>query len=804
MGAGTTRITARQNGNIQYEKALPEYNYLNVIKSDQNITFADLIDRSVGDFPFILSAEASSGLPVKFSLSDLSLASIKDNYVTVRNAGELIVTATQDGDDRFFPAEPVSQSFNIRFGNLFADSIPGLALWLDANDINNDGREDQPDDFLASGKISLWADRSGNNNSPVEANSTKMPSWIAPSSAQSLQGKTVVSFNNSFNQSLSLQESISEPAIIFLVAKQTSISESKLFGGDLISTNSNGFFSLDYNFGNPSITSVQPANSWTICALGTMANTQNLWINGTLMGSGNSSFYPKPLDAIGQSFTGEIAELLVFSETLNFVNRQRVEGYLAHKWQLESRLPELHPFSTSVPAFGGNQLITWLGTSDFDDGGDGELELPVKSANDPDFTLNAIASSGLPVIFASSDPTVLAIADNQAKILRPGKINITAYQPGDIRFFAAQPQSVALEIIDFSDPSFQKDTQVITFSEVPKKVREDPPFQVVATAESSGQNHLVYKLPVVLKVESGPATIDAHGVVTLDGSAGTIVISAYQSGNAFVDAANTETLEIIVSNRTRPVILFTDLKNKGSLAPVLANSRTQFIPGVYASNGNRVSLTSSDSSIVEIYGQNKIIAHRTGVVTLNLNVPEDDNFVAALPRTRTLEVVKPTKAAWLENRRNDTRYTQLKERFVNNRLSSHSSVTTEQAAYEFDSDNFDSDEDGYSNLFERATGMDSLGFDSQNAPHFLNPENGKSGISFTRFTNSFSSTGESFQYMIEESFDLRSWRTVPLTSENSKVIPIGGGMERVSYFAEESAHGDTQPFLRLKIGLGGP
>ena len=804
LGAGTTRITARQNGNIQYEKALPEYNYLNVIKSDQNITFADLIDRSVGDFPFVLSAEASSGLPVQFSLSDLSLASIKDNYVTVRNAGELVVTATQDGDDRFFAAEPVSQSFNIRFGNLFADSIPGLALWLDANDINNDGIEDQPDDFLASGKISLWADRSGNNNSPVEANSSKMPSWIAPNSAQSLQGKTVVSFNNSFNQSLSLQESISEPAILFLVAKQTSISESKLFGGDLISTNSNGFFSLDYNFGNPSITSVQPANSWTICVLGTMANTQNLWINGTLMGSGNSSFYPKPLDAIGQSFTGEIAELLVFSETLNFVNRQRVEGYLAHKWQLESRLPELHPFSTSVPAFGGNQLITWLGTSDFDDGGDGELELPVKSANDPDFTLNAIASSGLPVIFASSDPTILAIADNQAKILRPGKINITAYQPGNIRFFAAQPQSVALEIIDFSDPSFQKDTQAIIFSEVPKKVREDPPFQVVATAESSGQNHSVYKLPVVLKVESGPATIDAHGVVTLDGSAGTIVISAYQSGNAFVDAANTQTLEIIVSNRTRPVILFTDLKNEGSLAPVLANSRTKFIPGVYASNGNRVSLTSSDSSIVEIYGQNKIIAHRTGVVTLNLNVPEDDNFVAALPRTRTLEVVKPTKAAWLENRRNDTRYTRLKERFVNNRLNSHSSVTTEQAEYEFDSDNFDSDGDGYSNLFERATGMDSLGFDSQNAPHFLNPENGKSGISFTRFTNSFSSTGESFQYMIEESFDLRSWRTVSLSSENSKVIPIGGGMERVSYFAEESAHGDTQPFLRLKIGLSGP
>jgi len=240
------------------------------------------------------------------------------------------------------------------------------------------------------------------------------------------------------------------------------------------------------------------------------------------------------------------------------------------------------------------------------------------------------------------------------------------------------------------------------------------------------------------------------------------------------------------------------------LAPVLANSRTKFIPGVYASNGNRLSLTSSDSSIVEIYGQNKIIAHRTGVVTLSFNVPEDENFAAALPRIRTVEVVKPTKEAWLENRRNDTRYPQLKERFINNRLNNHSSVTTEQAAYEFDLDNFDSDGDGYSNLFERATGMDSLGFDSQNAPHLLNPENGKPGISFTRFTNSFSSTGETFQYIIEETFDLRSWRTVSLTSENSKVIPIGGGMERVIYFAEESPRGNTQPFLRLKIGVNRP
>ena len=88
IGAGTTRITARQNGSNEFEKALPEYNYLSVIKSSQTIEFADLIDRSVGDFPFDLVATASSGLPVYFTISDFSLASIKGNRVTVRNAGE--------------------------------------------------------------------------------------------------------------------------------------------------------------------------------------------------------------------------------------------------------------------------------------------------------------------------------------------------------------------------------------------------------------------------------------------------------------------------------------------------------------------------------------------------------------------------------------------------------------------------------------------------------------------------------------------------------------------------------------------
>ena len=126
--------------------------------------------------------------------------------MTLRNAGELTVTASQPGNEKFFAAPPVSQTFTIGFGNLFADSIPGLALWLDAIDIDNDRLEDNQNDFLIENKISLWADRSGNNNSPVEANSSRMPTWIEYNNPEeSLSGRPVVNFDSQFNQSLSLQ-----------------------------------------------------------------------------------------------------------------------------------------------------------------------------------------------------------------------------------------------------------------------------------------------------------------------------------------------------------------------------------------------------------------------------------------------------------------------------------------------------------------------------------------------------------------------------------------------------------------------
>lgn len=51
----------------------------------------------------------------------------------------------------------------------------------------------------------------------------------------------------------------------------------------------------------------------------------------------------------GFEFTGHVAEMLFFDNSLSTINRQKVEGYLAHKWNLTENLPSDHPYKVYGP-----------------------------------------------------------------------------------------------------------------------------------------------------------------------------------------------------------------------------------------------------------------------------------------------------------------------------------------------------------------------------------------------------------------------------------------------------------------------
>ena len=66
---------------------------------NQSIVFPKLDFKLVGDADFDLAAKASSDLPVTYTSSKPSVASVKRNRVTIHSAGTTKITAEQAGDE---------------------------------------------------------------------------------------------------------------------------------------------------------------------------------------------------------------------------------------------------------------------------------------------------------------------------------------------------------------------------------------------------------------------------------------------------------------------------------------------------------------------------------------------------------------------------------------------------------------------------------------------------------------------------------------------------------------------------------
>jgi hypothetical protein len=83
-----------------------------IVKTNQTITFDPLATRTYGEAPFAVSATASSGLPVTFSIVS-GPATIAGDTITLTGAGAVTVRASQAGNSNFNPAPDVDQSFTV-------------------------------------------------------------------------------------------------------------------------------------------------------------------------------------------------------------------------------------------------------------------------------------------------------------------------------------------------------------------------------------------------------------------------------------------------------------------------------------------------------------------------------------------------------------------------------------------------------------------------------------------------------------------------------------------------------------------
>ena len=102
------------------------------------------------------------------------------------------------------------------------------------------------------------------------------------------------------------------------------------------------------------------------------SSTSRLYINATVQAQTTSTAANLTNSAVklgsesGEygSWSGRIYEVIVGRGTLGDSERQKIEGYLAHRYGLEGNLPSDHPYKSAAPTtgavrslFGGNQLF---------------------------------------------------------------------------------------------------------------------------------------------------------------------------------------------------------------------------------------------------------------------------------------------------------------------------------------------------------------------------------------------------------------------------------------------------------------
>lgn len=220
-------------------------------------------------------------------------------------------------------------------------SIIGCGLWLDGADTSSLI-------FSSGSNISQWRDKSTSSN---HFNLTRGTSTAIKDS-----GRSVVSFADATVMTSTNQISFSGLSAFFIVSKMT---KSTTDFQDLLGfPNIGNAFSLRFannvlifdelstNYYvngnlNPSYTSNAYLNTYSMIATTSPRVTRTTLISlsdNWLLSGFTQRFYQ-----------GNIAEFIYYPGGVRPTQRQKIEGYLAHKWGLQSTLPADHPYKSAAP-----------------------------------------------------------------------------------------------------------------------------------------------------------------------------------------------------------------------------------------------------------------------------------------------------------------------------------------------------------------------------------------------------------------------------------------------------------------------
>jgi hypothetical protein len=232
-------------------------------------------------------------------------------------------------------------------------ALISTAVWLDASDSNTLYDATSGGSLVAAdGTIARWEDKSGNGR-----HFTQSTSDLRPTRKTAIQnGKDVVRFDGADYLLSPANTSAWGNDLLFFTNCKTTTSDNlfSLFGN---ATRSNAVY-----LAQDGSATAQAVNGSTVNGtLGTWTTRGGYWNSVAknesfiamliFSASGWSSPSSDNLSIPYQSFLlpMDYNEIIITSSSLAVSVRQRVEGYLAHKWGTTAGLPADHPYKVNVP-----------------------------------------------------------------------------------------------------------------------------------------------------------------------------------------------------------------------------------------------------------------------------------------------------------------------------------------------------------------------------------------------------------------------------------------------------------------------
>ena len=241
--------------------------------------------------------------------------------------------------------------------------VPGLALWLDAADAST---------FTLSGannSVSAWRDKSGNGRHSVSTTGT------VQLQAGSFNAKPSVYFNyGTLGSAANVFSGIASNATVsaFMVARHPfnaaqTVPRFLLVGNTRVIMAGEG---AGLNVMRTITGAWEPSAAVAVGTTNTpymiyarQAPTLNtITVNATSTGqesnparySGyNGSWLMGIPNSTNAELNANIAEVVLYVGDISTLQRQKIEGYLAHKWGLAANLPSAHPYKSEAPALMG-------------------------------------------------------------------------------------------------------------------------------------------------------------------------------------------------------------------------------------------------------------------------------------------------------------------------------------------------------------------------------------------------------------------------------------------------------------------